>query len=407
VTDEQQVAALREEIRRAGSGIRPPPRMRGALALLPAFLTLAGAVMLPGNRPAASADMGPGYWPGRLGPRWSPDGRDILDNGVVVALGGTSQRPIPLPLIPGRSRIVGGADWSPDGRGIVASVYTGEPYVQLLRVYNWRPGDRIAPDRVLLPQRFAACCFSPVWEPTGKRVAFLRGGPKRSGHAPARADLQLCLVNADGTRPRVVPLPQVSYYAPVWAPRGRMLLVGLWGAAKERDPGHPAYSVAVVDADRLTHRVIDLPDLKSSLNGEVAWSPDGTRVVYGVDWTAPGSGLAIYDLRTGRRSTLDPQPERVARQKRRPVQEYPAWSPNGRCIAYVHNETWLRVIDVASRRARTLYHSPDGLDPPAWSPDSRRLAVWDLKPAPDNRRGLYVVGMGPTPADRPRAIAWW
>ena len=94
-----------------------------------------------------------------------------------------------------------------------------------------------------------------------------------------------------------------------------------------------------------------------------ALSPDGARIAFswhGDLWTCPAAGGRAERL------TDDPADE-----------QKPAWSPDGRWIAYSSDRAGNRdlfVIEVSSRATRQLtFHSADD-DAPAWSPDGTWIA---------------------------------
>ena len=112
----------------------------------------------------------------------------------------------------------------------------------------------------------------------------------------------------------------------------------------------------------------------------LSWSPDGTRITYGMNIPLLANGpplhsaIQILDLETGRISQVEKGQE-------------PAWSPSGEWIAY---------LDSGGRPNRILMVHPDGTGakvlvtlpgderifhdsaPPVWSPDSTQLLVNEI-----------------------------
>ena len=103
------------------------------------------------------------------------------------------------------------------------------------------------------------------------------------------------------------------------------------------------------------------------------WSPAGNRIAYLAPtgparfaWrlVAPGGGASTTLLRNGPGTVF-------------------GWSPNGRWIAYPDAKSRLAVIDVKTRKVRTLlkFHGPYSSSSVAWSPDSQQLLVVWRPPA--------------------------
>lgn len=113
-----------------------------------------------------------------------------------------------------------------------------------------------------------------------------------------------------------------------------------------------------------------------------AWSPDGRYIAY-IDpklrgiWVIRGDG-------SGRRRLTSTLPE-TERQPCCGLDDRPSWSPDGRRIVF-HRE-WitsdgqpvdLYAVDVNTRRLERLTHSPDrGEFNPSWSPDGHQIAFDD------------------------------
>jgi TolB protein len=91
-----------------------------------------------------------------------------------------------------------------------------------------------------------------------------------------------------------------------------------------------------------------------------AWSPDGRRVAYVRH--ERGASLLVLDLAT-RRTRMIHRGREIAD---------PAWSPDGRIIAFADWYLWLVARD--GRRARVLLRDDNPISSPTWSPDGRRIA---------------------------------
>jgi TolB protein len=108
-----------------------------------------------------------------------------------------------------------------------------------------------------------------------------------------------------------------------------------------------------------------------------------------------------YVLRTGRRFTLhvtDPDGEggQVALASPEPIIS-PAWSPDGKRLAYVSFETQKAVVwvqDVASGQRRVLADFRGSNSAPAWSPDGRRLVVTLSREGPAQLHLINADGSG-------------
>jgi hypothetical protein len=121
------------------------------------------------------------------------------------------------------------------------------------------------------------------------------------------------------------------------------------------------------------------------------WSPAGNRIAYLAPtgparsaWrlVAPQGGASTTLLRDGSGTAF-------------------GWSPNGRWIAFPDSKGNLAVVDVATKRVRTLLklRLPYGSSSVAWSPDSRQLLVVWRPPAhsscPSGLWGVPIDGTKP------------
>lgn len=104
----------------------------------------------------------------------------------------------------------------------------------------------------------------------------------------------------------------------------------------------------------------------------LAWAPDSRRIVYGA-FRDGSEHLYLYDFNHGKETQLtDGAGEDTA----------PAFSPDGKSLAFLRDGRELELLDLASKRLRTLatghldLHRPLQSDRPlAWSHDGRFIAV--------------------------------
>ncbi len=339
-------------------------------------------------------------------PRWSPDGDWIVysslrpDVGLVI-----------VPVAGGPARVLTEgefdlwASWSPDGETIVFARAMGGLWT--VPAHGGDP-ERLTPDT--LP------ATEPAWSPDGNSIAFSSNGrlltiaPDRetirqvtSGpgdHAPSwdlsGAELfflsersgspQIWSVAAEGGEAgQLTDDEEVYPYAPRWLPARERLVYTEGGSIRALDPAAGTSDtipfVARMSLRRETYErkrpQLHEPGDRVRARG-IYWpapSPDGSRIAF----------AALGDL------WLRAADGRVERLTHGPADDGdPAWSPDGRAIAYVsdeHGDYQLYVLDLESGARRQVTDVSGHVTSPLWHPSGDSIVYV-------YRTSLHIVAAG-------------
>ncbi|MGH8582541.1 MAG: Tol-Pal system beta propeller repeat protein TolB [Gammaproteobacteria bacterium] len=122
-----------------------------------------------------------------------------------------------------------------------------------------------------------------------------------------------------------------------------------------------------------------------------AWSPDGRRLAY-VSFESRGSAVYVQNLHSGQRNRVAAEPG---------INSAPAWSPDGSRLALTlsrDGNAEVYVLNLSDGRLQRITKDPAIDTEPVWSPDGRRIAFTsDRSGGPQ----IYEAGIG---GGRPRRL---
>jgi Tol biopolymer transport system component len=210
----------------------------------------------------------------------------------------------------------------------------------------------------------------PSWSPSGDRIA-VRGEDKDF-------DSEIYVLTLGAAQ--AVPVSSTFSFAstPTWSPDGSTIAFWADGDANETAPG-----VFLVGSDGSEQRLLR-EDFNFEIDG-LTWSPDGTRMATDLFFQMSG-GVCGIGLLAADGSSAQTVLYTICGAGD------PAWSPDGRKLAYSDYDDPLNleifVRDLADSTTVRLTHSLGFDGSPSWSPDGQRIAFTSTR---DGNAEIYVM----------------
>ncbi len=212
----------------------------------------------------------------------------------------------------------------------------------------------------------------PAWSPDGKRIAYAHAPPSNSP-----VGLKLWIMNADGTDQRALTAggSNDDENVPTWSPDGKQIAF-----TSSREGGN--YRIWVMSADGMGFRALTTTFYDTTLKAQIeqkvpAWSPDGKYIAYwqGVEANDPGPELP-RDVWVMRADGTD--------QRRLVPGDDPAWSPDSKTIIHPDRsagELGLGGISPDGTNKRVLFFTNGSFARASWQPATLPRAVANVSAA--------------------------
>lgn len=218
---------------------------------------------------------------------------------------------------------------------------------------------------------------APAWSPDGKWIAFVSDGHEEIllGEWKFNISSHIYKTDINGANLRQL-TDEGKNLKPAWSPDSQ------WIAFVSYHRGNERKGIYVMDADGKRLRRLDdkpIQGVDGILQGECAWSPDSTQIAFSmrVPRTDQVHLCTIGIDGNNFRQLIQEGPiakHKIVKESPFPEIRQPAWSPNGKWLAYVLKQTPgnadIYVIDaMGNGRGKPLVKAGGWDISPAWVPE--------------------------------------